>query len=243
MARKRLLTHDVDGMDRVRFESFWQTWLFFGRIKCVLGTDIPFRTLYLCNEDPKKVLCYHEASASCRCLDHRLRSLRPSHLIGTQQEVTKDLNYAGNMWIHLHDDYDTQRINGMILFSLRVLHEFLVLTRNLVFLHNPIPVSTTYPDHNSLYFPLSRMRDDSWCSQQIHLPEAFPPSFRYFASQIDRPDPGRDHSIYTELRCFAHEADLSSIGPKHMIPECDCQHLKADQRLMHSLLCNVHTLL
>jgi hypothetical protein len=239
--RKGLSTAGLDKLanqDHAKFESFWQTWMFFGLLKSVFGKDVPsadfIRSAWAGECIVTTRLQYYADIWSRRIRFSGLRTERADQ----GRVAAAILERAADLLVYLNQHYDDRTLDPIILFSFGVLHEFLCTAKKLIFpqFSEFHPISTSYPGHSSLHFPLSRMRLDGWYPERMHLLEAFPPSLRYFVSQTQRPDAHRDHAMCTELQCLAYESQITGLRPRHVSQHCNCRYLHADQKKLHSIL-------
>jgi hypothetical protein len=134
--RKGLSTASLDKLanqDHAKFESFWQTWMFFGLLKSVFGEDVP-------SADFIRSAWAGECIVTTRLqyyADIWSRRIRFSGL-GTERAdqgrvAAAILERAADLLVYLNQHYDDRTLDPIILFSFGVLHEFLCTAKKLIF--------------------------------------------------------------------------------------------------------------
>jgi len=184
----------LSDQDHANFESFWQTWMFFGLLKTILGQDIPSTHFIVSTKKVKKIVTTRLQYHAERWRDHK-RWLAPDQANDEYKKTTEILDFAEKKLIYLHDHYDGHALNGVVLFSFGVLHEFLCETRDYAFPEHSAPISTTYPGHNSLHFP------SHVCVKMVGVPNRciYSKLFRrHFATSLAKP---KDQILGEIIQC------------------------------------------
>lgn len=220
--------------------SFWasrlpqlQYWLFFAPIIPFCGARFSKCESYLVDDtDGEGVVDLSELGSLLEVLaetfDILPAELKERFRIAWENKITTWIVYSGRI-VPQNEEM------GIICFSIAVLIERVALTLDPI-IGKDIWSQITYiyppqtPGPHS--YPWNKMLEGGWCPSHLRSLKDLRPAALYYSSLLERPDLNVSHEVCTDARC--HVPSIQS--PKHVVADCTCPLLTADQKLMCGIL-------
>lgn len=211
-----------------------QYWLFFAPIKQFFGDTLSSCAAALVKHmsDGETVvdLCHLDSKLELLAdgFTHQPADIQKSFRLAWDQKMTEWFERSSKL-VPQNDDM------GVICFSIAILIERIALTLDhivgrdiwghLVYQYPPPP-----PGPHS--FPWNRMLESGWCPSHLRRLRNLRPAAVYYASLLNPPDLDTNHKNCTDAKCTIP----GILNPKHVKPDCTCDLVAADQKLMCDIL-------